>query len=103
MRRCFVQLQSACAVLLSVFSVHAIPSVQFSPATNYAVGGYARAIACEDFNHDGKPDLVSVNQNSNSVSVLLGSGGGAFQSPTNFSVASNPVFVGVGDFDTNGQ
>lgn len=76
--------------------------MQFSAATNYAVAGGPRGIACADFNRDGRPDLVTVNQSSNSVSVLLGLGGGAFQSPTNFSVGANPVFVATGDFDTNG-
>ena len=81
----------------------AVPPVQFSAATNYAVAGGPVGIAVADLNHDNWPDLVTVNQSGNSISVLLGLGGGTFQSPTNYPVASNPVFVTVGDFDTNGQ
>jgi len=103
MCRCFVLLQSACAVLLLPYSIHAVPPVQFSAATNYAVAGGPRAIACADFNHDGGPDLVTVNQTANSVSVLLGLGGGVFQSPTNLAVGANPVSMAIGDFNTNGH
>ncbi len=103
MRRCFSLLQFACAALLLPCSIQAVPPVQFSAATNYTVADGPRAIACADFNHDGRPDLVTANQSGNSASVLLGLGGGVFQSPTNFSVGANPVFVAIGDFNTNGQ
>ena len=92
-----------CAALLLPGLIHAVPAVQFSAATHYTVAGRPVAIACADFNHDGKVDLVTANQVSNSVSVLLGLGGGAFQSPTNFSVGTTPVFVAIGDFNTNGH
>lgn len=92
-----------CAALLLPCLIHAVPAVQFSAATHYTVAGRPVAIACADFNHDGKVDLVTANQVSNSVSVLLGLGGGAFQTPTNFSVGTTPVFVAIGDFNTNGH
>src|SRR5439155_17508060 len=55
-----------------------------------------------DFNGDSKLDLAVVNFNSNSVSVLLGNGDGAFQAPLAF-VVGNPRSVAVGDFNGDGK
>jgi hypothetical protein len=102
MRYCFALMEFTCAILLLPGSIHAVPPVQFSTAT-YAGAGGPRAIVCADVNGDGKPDLMTVNPTANSVSLLLGIGGGAFQSPTNFPVGTNPLFIAIGDFNTNGQ
>jgi hypothetical protein len=56
-------------------------------------------VAVADLNHDGKPDLVTVNQSSNSVTVLLGAGDGTFTVFTNYTVGINPLFVAVADFN----
>ncbi|CAG7598062.1 VCBS repeat containing protein [Hyalomma marginatum] len=37
-------------------------------------------VAVGDFNHDGKLDLVNTNTGSDTISVLLGTGIGTFQS-----------------------
>ena len=42
-------------------------------------------------NGDGKLDLVSANQGSNTISVLLGNGDGSFQSPVNLAVGGAPA------------
>lgn len=62
-----------------------------------------RAIATGDFNNDSKMDLVSANQGSSTVSVLLGDGMGGFAvdlTPTDVSAgsslpAANPVAIAV--------
>jgi len=60
-------------------SPFALPSGQTGPI----------AIAVDDFNGDGKPDLAIVNLSSNNVSVLQGNGDGTF---TEF--AGSPLAVG---------
>src|SRR5262249_29616535 len=46
-----------------------------SPAAVVATGGTGpRAAAVADMNGDGKPDIVAVNEGSNTLSVLLGNG-----------------------------
>ena len=57
------------------------------------------ASVAADLNSDGNPDLVTVNQYSNDVSVLLGNGDGTFQTPTTYPVGLDPVAVAVGDFN----
>ena len=44
-------------------------------------------------------DLVSANQNSNNVSVLLGNGNGTFQAKRTFRVGGEPQTVVVADLD----
>lgn len=62
------------------------------------------AIVNGDFNHDGKLDLITGNQSSNSISVLFGNGNGTFQTAVNYSgVAGQSVWaLGTGDFNRDG-
>jgi hypothetical protein len=68
---------------------------------NYSVGA-AVSIAVGDFNGDGNTDLAVANQ-SGSVSILLGSGNGAFQAGGNYGTGSSPSSVVVGDFNGDGK
>jgi hypothetical protein len=52
-------------------------------------------VAVGDFNADGTPDLAVANLGSNTVSILLGAGGGSFGAATSFAVGSRPFSVAV--------
>ena len=77
----------------------------FSGTTTVSTGASSdpRAIATGDFNNDGKTDLISANQGSSTVAILLGDGMGGFAtdpSPEDVSsAAANPVAIAVGRFD----
>ena len=61
-------------------------------------------IVTADFNGDGKPDLATANPTSNSISVMLGKGSGAFRLPTNTSLgAVQPTSIAAGDFNGDGS
>jgi hypothetical protein len=78
----------------------------FSSPAYFGIGGgqIPVSIAVADFNQDGKPDLVTANQISNDVSVLLGNGSGSFATATTFSSgAVNPTSVAVADFNLDGK
>ena len=66
-------------------------------------GSTADTMASGDFNGDGIPDLVVVNNGINTfgvVSILLGNGTGGFSPPNWFPViGSTPVWVAVADFN----
>jgi hypothetical protein len=56
-----------------------------------------RAIATGDFNNDGKTDLISANQGSSTVSIVLGDGMGGFATDTTpfnaATSAANPIAI----------
>ena len=61
------------------------------------------SVAVGDFNGDGIPDLAVANEDSSTVTILLGNGDGTF-TPTATSPATGggPVSVAVGDFNGDG-
>jgi hypothetical protein len=76
----------------------------FQIPANFAVGGDPYSLAVADVNGDGKPDLVSANNTSDNVSVLLNKGGSSgFQAAINYAAGSSPESVAVGDFNGDGK
>ncbi|MGD1098579.1 MAG: FG-GAP-like repeat-containing protein, partial [Bryobacteraceae bacterium] len=74
----------------------------FKTAVSYPADAGPVALAVGDFNGDGKPDLVVVNQSSNDVSVLIGDGNGTFQPPVNYGTPTGPSSVTVTDVNGDG-
>lgn len=68
----------------------------FEAEERFAVGLRPRAIAAEDFNKDGKRDLVVTNLDSNDVSLLLGNGDGTFRAQTRIPVQGIPRAIATG-------
>lgn len=68
----------------------------------YAAGDGPYSVAVGDFDGDGLLDLAMANLNSHNVSVLLGTGDGAFGAARHFSVGSGPSSGALGDFDGDG-
>ena len=58
-----------------------------------------RAIANADIDGDGRPDLVTANYGSNTVSVFFGQGKGTFTTKRDFQAGTNPTAVALGDFN----
>ena len=61
------------------------------------------ALARGDFNRDGKLDLAVLNQNDNTVSILLGNGDGTFAAGAVLNTGKRPRAVAVGDFNEDGN
>ncbi|PYM09613.1 MAG: hypothetical protein DME18_17675, partial [Verrucomicrobia bacterium] len=72
-------------------------------AGKYEVGSYPNSVAVGDFNGDRKPDLAVANISSGTVSVLLNSGDGTFQTAVNYNAGNQPRSVAVGDFSGDGK
>jgi hypothetical protein len=81
----------------------------FSLAGSYATGnssaGTLLGTVLADLRAAGKLDIVAVNRDDSSVSVLLGNGDGTFQSQVSYSTGTNtaPVGLAVGDFNLDGH
>ena len=90
--------------LVALFPVTVLAqAVSFSPASNYAAGPGPDSLAIGDLNGDGKPDLVVPDYAANRVAVLLGTGTGAFGSPTYYPVGDRPFSVAIGDLNGDGK
>jgi hypothetical protein len=61
------------------------------------------AVVAGDFNRDGQLDLAVVNQNDNTVSVILSKTDGSFASKVDYPVGASPVAIVSGDFNGDGS
>lgn len=78
----------------------------FSPnaGNSVAVGSGPYAVTATDVNADGHIDLVTSNFVGNSLSIMLGSGTGAFTAAPGSPVATTqPTFAAAGDFNNDGK
>ena len=73
----------------------------FDRFASYQFGALPSAIATEDFNGDGKLDLVVCHSGSNAVTVLFNDGAGSFPRGSAF-IINNPRGITVGDFNGDG-
>jgi hypothetical protein len=85
-------------------SVSVIPT----PAGNnarLATGTAPGSVEVADFNGDGKPDLGVANEQSGTVTVLLGDGKGRFAEAKGspFAAGRQPNDIAVGDFNRDGK
>jgi hypothetical protein len=70
----------------------------FQPPLQYAVGSYVRDIAIADLNGDGAPDIVTVGDPVDAVSVLLNQGNGTMGAATDYLIPGDlsPASLAIG-------
>src|SRR5262245_39491990 len=69
------------ALRLIVETLEDLAMPSFALPVTYGAELAVQGLAAADFNGDGAIDLAAVNTATNTVSMLLGSGGGTFQAP----------------------
>ena len=74
-----------------------------APLNSAIPGNGIEAVAEEDFNGDGKPDLAVASYYSNNVVIVLGNGDGTFQPAGNTLSALGPVSVAAADLNGDGK
>ncbi|MDB5337218.1 MAG: Serralysin, partial [Planctomycetaceae bacterium] len=67
------------------------------------LSSFPRSLVVRDMDGDGKPDVVLIGHDSNTVSVFSGLGNGSFQSPFTLGTGTGPFSVAVDNLDSNGK
>jgi hypothetical protein len=80
----------------------------FDPVVSYAAGNAARALATGDWNEDGIVDLITTNENVDSLTILMGAGAGGvgngtFGNPIRVRVGDKPIDVASADLNGDGH
>ncbi len=75
----------------------------FDRPDDFPVGTFPVALAIGDLNHDGQPDLVTANNASANISILINTGGGHFAGKVDRTTGSLPTGVMMGDINGDGN
>lgn len=75
----------------------------FAGPVSYNTGMNPYAIVAVDLNNDGKLDLVTANNGTNTVSGLLANNSGGYLLPVGSSAGSLPYAIDAADFDNDGK
>jgi len=78
------------------------PTISFAAQVTFATATLPFGVAVGDLDGDGRPDVVTANEGSNSISVLRNLGGLSFAAKVDFTTGSLPVSVAIGDLDGDG-
>lgn len=87
--------------LAMLLNSHALPFPQFSPASNAPTTVSVTRLTTGDLNRDGHADIVALNQGTNLITVLLGVGGGTFNSPMTYQTLKQFSRIEIGDFNND--
>ncbi len=92
---------SACEAGTRTWQYRAKVAVQgsefFDSKTDYTTGEAPRSVAIADVNGDAKLDIITVNANDSTSSVLLNNGSGGFLAKVDYATGGFPVSVAVAD------
>jgi hypothetical protein len=89
--------------LLEGFGLVVVGETLSIPSDHAPNGSMHTGVASGDFNGDGKPDVVTSDGDTGTVSLLLGNGDGTVRYIGAFAAGSSPSAVAVGDFNGDGR
>jgi hypothetical protein len=74
-------------------------NLSFGTATQNTMNSGPYYLTIGDFNRDGHPDIISANNGSNNVGILIGKGDGTFATAAYYGVGAGSIFANVGDIN----
>ena len=80
--------------------------INFSTRQDFTVGESVQSIVIGDVDRDGKPDLVTTNAGSNTISLLrntTSNGVISFAPKVDLPTGNTPRFTAIGDLDNDGE
>jgi hypothetical protein len=92
--------------LLVVAALLLLPLTSFSQSfttQGYPAGAGVNQLIQADFNGDHIPDLATVNNSSNTVSILINNGDGTFRAHTEYATGAGPVALAAVDLNKDGK
>lgn len=97
---------STLSVFLNASTGGTVASTSFSNKTDLITGTTASTLNIGDIDTDGKPDIILVNSNNNTISLMRNTstaGNVTFDSKVDFATGAFPRCVGIGDFNADGK
>lgn len=97
------------SVLRNTSTVGALDATSFAAKVDFVTGAGPHSVFLEDLDADGKPEMVSANFNSNTLSVLKNTStpgvinASSFATKVDFGTGTNPQSVGIADVDGDGK
>ncbi len=94
------------SILRNATAIGSITANSLVPKIDYDTGTNPSGLAIGDLDNDGKNDVVVANFSSNSISVFRNTttnGIGSLASKVDFTTATNPIAVRMGDLDGDGR
>ena len=91
----------------TVYKNNSVPgAANFQPVNQFLPYGYYASVAVDDFNGDGKQDLVTTNFGDHTISLLINNGVNdqiSFTGPINYGAGFEPYGVAIGDLNDDGK
>ena len=79
------------------------PVAFFNTSRAFEVRKALTALGLDDFNKDGKTDLVIVNEDDHTLSILMGTGTGSFLDEITYVVEQGARSIAIGDLNLDGN